>query len=151
MNFSHIKWLDDRGHVKPPIFLYLMLAFLARGWCVWIMSLTQFNDRAGLVRLIYPQKEEFLLALASGFGAALLYGVVLAERKRTLTWPRYIFRQLRVILLLLLLVDGGILVQRLVHADFLFNWSFGFDALFLFWCSLYLVKSKHLQLYRSDW
>ncbi|GIU28027.1 DUF2919 domain-containing protein [Shewanella colwelliana] len=151
MNFSHINWLDDNGYFKPPIMLYIMLAFIARGWCVFIASLTQASDRAGLVALIYPQKSDFLLALAAGAGALLLYGLVIAERKRKLVWLIPLFNQFRWLLVVLLLVDGGLLLQRLVHNYFLFNWSFGLDALFLFWSLLYIAKSKHLRYYLNDW
>ena len=98
-----------------------MLAFIARGWCVFIASLTQASDRAGLVALIYPQKSDFLLALAAGAGALLLYGLVIAERKRKLVWLIPLFNQFRWLLVVLLLVDGGLLLQRLVHNYFLFN------------------------------
>ncbi len=151
LNFGHINWLDDNGHFKPPLMLYLMLAFIARGWCVFIASLTQASDRAGLVALIYPQKSDFLMALTAGAGALLLYGLVIAERKRSPGWLRPAFNQLKPLLLLLLFVDGGLLMQRLIHNHFLYSWSFGLDALFLFWSLLYIAKSKHLKYYLQDW
>ncbi|MCG9696337.1 DUF2919 domain-containing protein [Shewanella sp. Isolate11] len=151
MNFSHINWLDDKGHFKPPLMLYLMLAFIARGWCVFIASLTQASDRAGLVALIYPQKSDFLLSLAAGFGAIILYGLVIAERKRSPSWARPLFNQLKWLLILLLIVDASLLLQRLIHGHFLFTWSVGLDALFLFWSSIFIAKSKHLLYYLNDW
>ncbi|MCE9686908.1 DUF2919 domain-containing protein [Shewanella sp. AS16] len=151
MNFSHITWLDDKGHIKPPLALYLMLAFLARGWCVFIASLTQMSDRSALVRLFYPQKTEFLWALGTGAGAVLLYFVVIAERKRSPAWIRPLFGRLAWPLWGLLLLDGAILLQRLLHSDLLFNWRFAFDAVLLFWCVLYLLKSRHLHHYLRDW
>jgi hypothetical protein len=151
VNFSHITWLDDRGHIKPPLFLYLMLAFFARGWCVFIASLTQASDRAGLVKLFYPEKSDFLLALASGVGALLIYGLVIAERRRGPDLLRPLFAKSKWLLWLLLLLDAGLLLQRLLHANYLFSWSFGLDALILFWCSLYLLKSKRLHFYLADW
>ncbi len=151
MNFSNITWLDDKGHIKPPIFLYLMLIFLARGWCVFIASLTQFNDRTGLVRLFYPEKSDFLLALASGVGAVIIYGLVIAERKRSPQVLRPLFNQIKYILWLLLIVDALLLSQRLVHDHFVFKVSFALDALFIFWSAIYLLKSKRLQHYFKDW
>ncbi|WP_028774329.1 DUF2919 domain-containing protein [Shewanella waksmanii] len=151
MNFGHITWLDDNGHIKPPPMLYLMLVFIARGWCVFAVSLTQASDRAGLVALFYPHKTDFLMALAAGFGALLLYGVVIAERKRKPLWLIPIFAKLKWLLLLLLAVDGALLMQRLIHNQFLFTWSFGLDALFLFWSLLYIWQSKRLHYYLKDW
>lgn len=151
MNFSHITWLDDKGHIKPPIFLYVILAFLARGWCIFIASLTQANDRAELVRMFYPEKSDFLLALAAGFGAVVLYFVVLAERRRSPQWLWPVFMQLKWGLWLLLLLDASLLTQRLINGQFLFHWSLALDGLVLFWSCLYLYKSKRLAYYLADW
>ncbi|MCL1147628.1 DUF2919 domain-containing protein [Shewanella sp. 10N.261.52.F9] len=151
MNFSNITWLDDKGHVKPPLMLYLLLVFIARGWCVFIASLTQATDRAGLVTLFYPHKSDFLMALAAGAGALVIYATVIAERKRKPAWVRPIFPYMKWLLVLLLILDGGLLVQRVLHSYYVYSWSMGLDALFLFWSSLYLYKSKHLTLYFNDW
>lgn len=118
---------------------------------MFIMSLTQASDRSGLVRLIYPQKEEFLLALASGTGAVIVYLLIIAERKRKPKWLKAGFRLGLVWLWSLLILDAVILTQRLFHAKFLFNWSFGGDALLLFWFGIYLMKSKRLRHYFDDW
>ncbi|ARD22905.1 hypothetical protein SJ2017_2616 [Shewanella japonica] len=151
MNFSNITWLDEKGHIKPPIFLYLILVFLARGWCVFIASLTQFNDRAGLVRLFYPEKSDFLMALMAGVGAVIIYGLIIAERKRAPQLARPFFNKIKYGIWLLLIVDAIILNQRLVHDDFLFRVSFALDALFIFWSAIYLLKSKRLHYYFKDW
>ncbi|MCL1113704.1 MULTISPECIES: DUF2919 domain-containing protein [Shewanella] len=151
MNFSHITWLDDRGHIKPPLFLYLILVFLARGWCIFIASLTQFNDRSGLVRLFYPEKSDFILALIAGVGAVLIYGLVIAERKRTWVVLRPIFNRSAWFLWALLVLDGVFLFQRVVHDNFVFNIGYSLDALFLFWSVIYVLKSKRLHYYFADW
>ncbi|WP_351018213.1 DUF2919 domain-containing protein [Shewanella sp. AC91-MNA-CIBAN-0169] len=151
MNFSNITWLDDRGHIKPPLFLYLILVFLARGWCIFIASLTQFNDRAGLVRLFYPEKSDFVSALIAGVGAILIYGLIIAERKRS--WPILIplFRRSAWFLWGLLIIDGLFLFQRMMHDDYLFKIGYSIDALFLFWSVIYVFKSKRLYYYFTDW
>ncbi|NKF50375.1 DUF2919 domain-containing protein [Shewanella sp. WXL01] len=151
MNFSHIKWLDDKGHVKPPLTLYLMLVFLARAWCVLVASLTQFNDQSGLVRLFYPQKSDFLLALLTGIGAVFVYFLIIAERKRKPDWLRPIFKHGRTLLLMLVALDAAVLVQRLIHDYFVFKVSYGLDSLLVFWSLIYLFNSKRLKLYFSDW
>lgn len=151
MNFSNITWLDDKGHVKPPIMLYLLLVFIARGWCVFIASLTQASDRAALVTLFYPHKDDFLMALAAGAGALFIYAAVIAERKRKPAWVRHLFPYMKWLLLGLLIVDGALLIQRILHSYYAYSWSMGLDALFLFWSCLYLYKSKHLRLYFNDW
>ena len=151
MNFSHITWLDDHGHIKPPLFLYVILVFLARGWCVFIASLTQFNDRAGLVRLFYPEKSDFISALIAGVGAVLLYGLVIAERKRNWAFLIPLFKRSKWFLWFMLIVDGIFLFQRVIHDDYLFKVGYAIDALFLFWSVIYVIKSKRLYYYFADW
>lgn len=151
MNFSNITWLDDKGHIKPPLYLYFMLIFIARGWCIFIASLTQSSDRAALVSMFYPQKSDFIMALIAGFGALVIYGFIIAERKRKPSWVRPIFTQVRWFLLILLLIDGVLLVERSINAYYLYSWSTGLDALLLFWSLIYLFKSKRLNYYFADW
>nr|WP_276521597.1 DUF2919 domain-containing protein [Shewanella sairae] len=131
--------------------LYLLLVFIARGWCVFIASLTQASDRAALVELFYPHKSDFLMALAAGAGALLVYGAIIAERKRKPAWVRPVFPYMKGLIVLLLMLDGGLLIQRVLHSYYVYSWSMGLDALFLFWSGLYLYKSKRLALYFKDW
>jgi hypothetical protein len=151
MNFSNITWLDDKGHIKPPVFLYFIILFLARGWCVFIASLTQFSDQSGLVRLFYPEKSDFILALIAGVGAVFVYGLVISERKRSPVFLQPIFKHLLPILWVLVILDGVILNQRLMHDFFVFKISYALDVLVIFWSSLYLLKSKRLKYYTQDW
>jgi hypothetical protein len=151
VNFSNITWLDDKGHIKPPIFLYFIILFLARGWCVFIASLTQFSDQSGLVRLFYPEKSDFMLALIAGVGAVFVYGLVISERKRSPVWLQPIFKHLLPMLWLLVILDGVILSQRLIHDFFVFKISYALDVLVIFWSALYLLKSKRLKYYTQDW
>ncbi|NDO72923.1 DUF2919 domain-containing protein [Shewanella sp. SE1] len=151
LKFEHVRWLDNDGHIKPPLLLYIIVLFLARGWCVFVASLTQASDRAALVRLFYPEKSDFLSSLAAGAGALLIYGLILAERKRVFEALIPLFRQIRGWLVLLLGIDGVLLIQRLGHNDWLFSWNLALDALLLFWSLLYLVKSVHLRHYLNDW
>ncbi|NRB25010.1 DUF2919 domain-containing protein [Shewanella sp.] len=151
MNFSNITWLDDKGHIKPPLYLYFILVFIARGWCIFIASLTQASDRAALVAMFYPQKSDFIMALVAGFGALFIYGVVIAERKRKPHWLRPVFAQLKWILLLLLVIDGALLFERTINSHYLYSWSTGLDGLLLFWSLIYLFKSKRLTYYFADW
>lgn len=151
MNFSHITWLDDKGYVKPPWLLYIILAYLARGWCVLLASLTQSADRAALVALIYPQKSDFLIALITGLGALIAYALIVAERKRAPLWVQSLFPSLKWLILLLLLINTSLLIRSALYLNFDYHWNLGVDALVLFWSILYFFSSKHLSYYLKEW
>ena len=147
LDFSRINWLDDKGRVKPPAFLYVVLAFLAKGWCVFLMSLTQAGQRDGLVKLFYPLKSDFISALATGAVAVFIYILIIFERKGTLAWIYPLFNKIKWLLFLSVLTEFALLIIRLEHSDFLFHWVKGLELLGVFWCFLYVLKSQHLKLY----
>ncbi len=150
LDFSRINWLDDKGRVKPPAFLYVVLAFLARGWCVFLMSLTQAGQRDGLVKLFYPLKSDFISALVTGAVAVFIYIVIIFERKGTSAWMYPVFNKIRWFLFLSVSAELALLFFRLQHSDFLFHWVKGVELLGVFWCFLYLLKSQHLKLYTAN-
>lgn len=150
-NIEDVHWLDDHGHVRPPLMLYLLLLFLARGWAIFVMSLTIASDRAELVKLFYPEKVDFLTALAAGSGAVLVFCLTIAERRRKPLWCRGVFSAIRMLLAALLGLEAVLLFTRLSHAHFLFEWPMALDGLLLFWSALYLHRSRHLKAYVADW
>lgn len=150
-SFEDVRWLDDKGHVRPPLLLYLLLLFLARGWCIFAMSLSDGNDRASLVRLFFPERIDFMVSLAAGVGAVFLLFLVTCERRRDPSWLQPLFSKLRPMLCGLLLVDAVLLWFRLKHNGFMFEWSMALDGLLLFWSALYVQASRHLRLYVRDW
>ena len=46
--------------------IYLLLLFVLRGYIVWIMSVTNMNDRVGIIQWVYPVPALFYLSLLSG-------------------------------------------------------------------------------------
>ncbi len=151
LNLNHVYWMDDNGHIKPPKYLYLLLAFLAKAWVVWVMSLTQHSDRAALVRTLYPMQADFIQALMVGAGAVFIFLLVLAERRRKPEWVKPVFKQGRTILMAVLVAEVVVWVQRFTHSDMLFHWGVALDAVALFWCGIYLLKSRHLKVYFKSW
>ncbi|RYV03200.1 DUF2919 domain-containing protein [Shewanella sp. OPT22] len=150
LDFSRINWLDDKGRVKTPKFLYLVLVFLAKGWCVFLMSLTQAGQRDGLVKLFYPLKSDFVSALATGAIAVFIYGLIVFERKGTLAWIYPLFHKIRWLLFASIFMEVVLIYFRLLHTDFVFHWVKGLEVLGVFWCFLYVFKSQHLGVYLKN-
>ncbi|QDF67449.1 DUF2919 domain-containing protein [Shewanella sp. SNU WT4] len=151
MDLQTIAWRDDHGRVAPPFLLYLLLAFLGRGYVIWVMSLTQAADRAGLVRIFYPLQMDFIQSLVTGLGAVLLFVLVLAERRRKPTWLKTPFSLFKWLLMMMLVLEAWQLATRIDHTFMVFHWMTALDGLALFWGSIYLAKSKHLQAYLDEW
>ena len=147
LDFNKINWLDDKGRIKPPTFLYVVLVFLAKGWCVFLMSLTQMGQRDGLVKLFYPLKSDFISALITGAVAVLIYILIIFERKGTSTWFYSIFHKIRWFLFISVFLEFILTYFRLQHSDFVFHWVKGLEVLGIFWCFLYVLKSQHLKVY----
>ncbi|MGB0895129.1 MAG: DUF2919 domain-containing protein [Parashewanella sp.] len=150
-DFSKIGWLDDKGHIKPPTTLFILLAFLARAWVIFAASLTQHNQRDGLIKLFYPQSTDFVMALITGSSAVFIYLLVIAERKRKLNWVIPVFSRLKWFLFSAIIFESVVLWSRLSHLDFQFSWSYGVEVIGLFWGFLYVLKSQHLKRYVIDW
>lgn len=147
LDFSRINWLDDKGRVKTPTFLYVVLLFLAKGWCIFLMSLTQSGHRDGLVKIFYPLNTDFISALASGAIAVVIYILILLERKGTYKWVYSLFHKIRWLLFFSIFTEVILNFFRLQHTDFTFHWIKGLEVLGIFWCFLYVLKSQHLMVY----
>ncbi|GLP96684.1 DUF2919 domain-containing protein [Paraferrimonas sedimenticola] len=147
----NFEWLDDKGHVKPPMWLYLFLAWAMKAYLVWIASLTYREDTSLLIGLAYPSHSDWQMALASGAGGVLLFGLVLAERRRSPEWLIGLFRNSRWILAALWLGFAALWLQAVDNRDGQFHWSLGLDGIVLLWSLLYGLRSRHLQVYFSDW
>lgn len=61
------------GNLKPPLFFYLCLLFLARTWVLLIISQVSRDTGRDMLLLFYPVQRHFYLGLISGSIALLLF------------------------------------------------------------------------------
>ncbi|WP_133406602.1 DUF2919 domain-containing protein [Parashewanella tropica] len=151
LDFSHIRWLDDKGRVKPPLTLYIVLAFLARSWCVFAMSLTQSGQRDVLVKLFYPEKTDFISGLVAGSIAVVIFFLITFERRGKPTFLIPLFKRIKWGLFVTLVAEVYLIYVKLSHLQFQFSWQSGLEVLGLFWCWLFIIKSQHLEYYVKNW
>lgn len=90
-----IEDFDKFDCLKISKWLYAMLAFVLRGYVVWIMSVTNMQDRVGIMQWIFPQKSLFYLSLLSGAMAIFLVFVVSLRRPEAPNWVQYCWRHFR--------------------------------------------------------
>ena len=140
---------DDAGRLLPPRLLWLGLIWLARGWWVWIASLTVFEDRSLLVSTLYPHPQDFLTALAFGTVPLILLGLV--------AWRHKVYDQRWAISLigngfkLLLMIDLLIHIYILGRSPALSQQTIAVFAVIDFFLLLWALRSKRLRFTLSDW
>ena len=100
--------IEDFDHfdcLKLSKGVYFLLLFVLRGYLVWIMSVTNMQDRVGIIQWIYPDPYLFYLSLFSGLLALLVVLVISLRRPGAASWVRACWRHCRLILLICLLFD----------------------------------------------
>lgn len=143
-----ISHYDQQGDLKPPLWFYLSLIFLARTWVIWIMSLTIRPDGGKILALFYPLKANFLLGLASGGFAVLLF--LIAHRKQN-RWLAPIWHRGRSLLLLATLIDLSLQIQSLLFHHFSYSWHASLQLVIACWILLYVASSKRLAASFNDY
>jgi hypothetical protein len=77
-NFT-VKDFDRYDCLKPPWLLYLVLAYLLRGYLIFIFSVANLSDKTAILTSIYPQPESLYFSLLAGL-PALLFMLIIAGR-----------------------------------------------------------------------
>lgn len=88
--------------------IYLLLAFVIRGYLVWLASVTNFRDGSSIVSLIFPETFLFYLSLVSGLLGVFVV-IILSQRKpEAPAWVEKIWPNIRLILIAALLFDVSV-------------------------------------------
>ncbi|MCE2593306.1 DUF2919 domain-containing protein [Motilimonas cestriensis] len=136
-----ISQYDNNGDLKPPIWFYASLFFLARTWVIWIMSATIRPDGSKIMALFYPIKVHFFMGMASGALAVVLF--LIASRKEN-KWIAPLWHKGRALLLFAVLIDFGLLLNAIVDQHFSYSWASALQLVLVSWILLYTLKSQRL-------
>ena len=109
---------DSYDCLKLSKRFYLALLFLLRGYLVWLMSVTNMQDRVSIIQWIYPQKSLFYLSLLSGVVGLYVLLIISLRRPEAAKWVQSSWRYCRVIIVV------GLLFDLLTHGIGLFFWQF---------------------------
>lgn len=93
---------------------FFALAYLLRGYVVWIMSVTNLNDGIGVIQWVYPEPNLFYLNLVSGCVGIFLVFLICLRKPDAGNWVKSIWPYALNILLLALLVDSAIIIGGFV-------------------------------------
>ncbi|WP_286235499.1 DUF2919 family protein [Thalassotalea sediminis] len=96
---------DKYDCVKIAGGIYLILLFVLRGYLVWLMSVTNMQDRVGIIQWVYPDPKLFYLSLASGLGGIFSVFLLSMRRPGANEVIKTLCGQIRTILMIALLFD----------------------------------------------
>ena len=105
--FKHFSVGDfDRFDcVKISWVYYIVLGFLLRGYVVWLMSVTNFNDRVGVISWIYPEPKLFYLNLCSGAIGLFVLLLLSLRRPDAANWVQIAWPKARLFLIVAIVFD----------------------------------------------
>jgi hypothetical protein len=100
-----VQDFDNFDCLKVSKWLYLSLAFILRGYVVWLMSVTNMKDRVGIIQWIYPETSLFYLSLGSGALGIFIVLVLSLRRPKAKNWVQRSWSNMKSIIILALLFD----------------------------------------------
>lgn len=111
-----IEDFDKFDCLKISKGIFLTLLFALRGYVVWIMSVTNMQDRIGVMQWFYPDPKLFYLSLFSGLAAIYVVLVMSLRRPDAANWVQWSWRNLRIFLIGAVLFD--LLVSFIAYYKF---------------------------------
>ncbi|MGB1199047.1 MAG: DUF2919 family protein [Thalassotalea sp.] len=96
---------DQFDCVKMSKWFYLLLLILLRGYIVWLMSVTNFKDRVGVIEWAYPEPILFYTSLLSGVIGLFVLLIMSLRRPNAANWIKSCWRKIRVLLAFALCFD----------------------------------------------
>lgn len=140
-----LQYYTQSGNLKPPVYFYIILLFLARTWVLLIISTASRSTGSSLLTLFYPDNRYFYLGLVSGFIALVLFLLSGRDHDKHPSLSKlwqfgYIF------LLLNITIDFLLQVYFLTMHHFQYSIGASFQLVAIIWVFLYSIKSEHLKM-----
>jgi hypothetical protein len=105
--FAHYSTNDfDRYDcLKLSKRIYLPLIFILRGYFIWLLSVTDMNDKVSFLSWVFPQKNLFYFSLLSGVLGLFIVILIFQRKPDAPSWVKYFWPKLRLLLVFALLFD----------------------------------------------
>ncbi len=139
-----LHYYTQSGNLKPPIFFYFTLLFLARTWALLIISVASRNTGNKILAMFYPDKTHFYLGLISGFIALLLFLLSGRDHDKHY-WLSKLWQIGYPFLLLSIITDFALQLYYLSINHFQYSLGASLQLVIIIWSLLYSVRSKHLK------
>ena len=99
---------DNFDCLKLSKGIWLLILFVLRAYLIWLLSVTNMNDRISVIQWIYPNPSFFYLSLFSGIFAFWAVILICLRRPNAGHWVRSQWKRIRLILLFSLIFDFSI-------------------------------------------
>lgn len=139
-----IHCYTQSGNLKPPVYFYLALLFLARTWVLLVISLVSRNTGDRILTLFYPDKIHFYFGLSSGFAALLLFFLSGRDHDKQLLISK-LWQGSYPLLLLSMLADCALQLYYLAINQYQYSLPASLQLVLIIWLLLYGARSRHLK------
>lgn len=103
-----IEDFDKFDCLKLSKRFYLVLAFVLRGYLIWLMSVTNMKDRVATMQWVYPETNLFFISLVSGVIGLFVLTIISLRRPNAANWVKVVWPYSRLLLVVALLFDFAI-------------------------------------------
>ena len=115
---------DRYDCVKISKVFYLTLIYLLRAYIAWVMSVSNMQDRVGVIEFLYPDPHLFYLNLLSGMLGIFLLLLLSMRRPGASEWVQWFWPKSREVILVALGFDllvrlSGYVVLALFSVEYL--------------------------------
>lgn len=100
-----IEDFDKFDCLKLSKTFYFTLAFVLRGYVVWLMSVTNMKDRVATMQWVYPETNLFFISLLSGSLGIFVVFIISLRRPDAPNWVIKVWPHTRSLLVFSLVFD----------------------------------------------
>ena len=146
--YAHLspRDFDKYNCVRVSLGLYFILAFILRGYLVWIMSVTNLNDTVSFLAWIYPEKYLFYLSLFSGCLGWFIVLLLSLRRPDAPCWVKKTWQHCHWILIAALIFDLTCSVWGVILAHKITSTTVLIHAIIVLVCIIYIIKNQRFKL-----
>lgn len=142
---------DEAGRIKPPKWLFWILALGLKDWVLLVFALASREHTDTLMRLFYPDPVLFEINLGLALPFVVLFFTFGFRQK---LWDRGWIRWAVLIkptMVLALLAQVLFNLSAVVQSGGVFNLSSGLLVFLSATCLLVVLRSQHVKFMLNDW
>lgn len=140
------KDFDKYNCLNISLGFYLMLAFTLRGYLVWIMSVTNLQDKVSFLEWIYPERTLFYLSLFSGCLGWFIVLVVSLRRPDAPSWVKKAWHRCHWVLIGALIFDLTCTLWSFILAHKITSTTVIIHMIIVLVCIIYIITNQRFKL-----